>query len=72
MKDYINECVGCTSMGLPCRGDSCPHRNIPVWFCDECQDQVDPSELYDVDGEDVCEECLLKRYETVERSGKYD
>ena len=55
---YEDQCVGCTSMGLPCQGSSCKNRNVPIWYCDECGDEgVD---LYEVDGKEVCEYCALQ------------
>ena len=31
-----NHCVDC---GLPCLGSSCPYRNVPVDYCDDCGDE---------------------------------
>ena len=56
MKKLIDECVGCTSMGLSCMGITCPNRNIPVYYCDECGEEME--EVYEVYGEELCEECL--------------
>ena len=62
MKRIENECVGCTSIGLHCIGSSCPNLNVPHWYCDnpECGCELD--EIYDVDGEELCEECLKDRF----------
>ena len=49
----VNECVNC---GLPCLGDTCPNRHVTRCYCDRCGDETD--ELYEVDGEDLCEDCL--------------
>ena len=57
-----NGCVGCTSMGLPCRGDSCPNRNVVTYFCDKCGDELGSDEIYDVDGEELCEYCLKQMF----------
>lgn len=37
------------------------------YFCDECEKEVEPEGLYIVDdGEkELCDECVLLRYETV-------
>jgi len=65
-RKHIETCVGCTSMGLPCRGRSCSnHNGAYEYTCDECEKEYDPEELYDVDGEMLCEDCLLGRYQTV-------
>lgn len=59
-------CVGCSTMGLPCLGNSCSNRNIISYFCDDCEDEFDPEELYvNEDGEELCTECFLSNYETV-------
>lgn len=36
MIEYENECLGCTSMGMHCKGKSCPNREVPHHYCDEC------------------------------------
>lgn len=48
-----NRCVDC---GFPCLGSACPHRNVKVHYCDKCGEEID--EIFEVDGEDLCEECL--------------
>ena len=53
-----NHCVDC---GLPCLGSTCPHRNVEVVYCDHCGEVID-YEIYDVDGEDWCEDCLKKEF----------
>ena len=52
-----NGCVGC---GLPCLGGSCPNYRIVVLECDRCHDEVE--ELFDVDGEDLCLDCLKNEF----------
>lgn len=56
MVKYENHCCGCAVPGYPCLGSSCPNRNVPVYYCDKCGDELE--EIYDVDGEELCEECL--------------
>ena len=56
-----NHCVGCpTEMG--CRGSACPHRNVEVTYCDCCGEEIDRDEIYEVDGEDLCESCLKDKF----------
>ena len=63
MITYEDECVGCpTEMG--CMGSACPYRNVPHLYCDKCEDDVE--KLYKYDGEELCEECLLKEFEVIE------
>lgn len=64
MIKYENECVGCPpEMG--CMGDSCPYRNVPVYYCDECGEEIvdNPgyAEYYTTDGADhLCKDCYEK------------
>lgn len=60
---YNDECVGCPAE-IGCIGDSCPQRTVPHFYCDECGDEVD--ELRELDGEQLCRECLLVRFPLVE------
>ena len=61
---YENQCCSCAVPAYPCLGDSCPNRNVRVLECDKCHDEVD--KLYIFDGEELCEECLLKEFEVIE------
>ena len=62
-----DECCGCAAPGYPCLGSACPNRNVPHYFCDDCEDEFEPEELYydDVTDEELCSHCFLKRYKTV-------
>ena len=51
---------GCVDCGLPCNGVACPNYRVLVFECDLCHDEVD--ELYEVDGEDLCLDCLKKEF----------
>lgn len=53
---YENECCDCASPMYPCRGESCSFRRVPHYYCDKCKENVE--ELYEVDGEELCEDCL--------------
>lgn len=66
MIDYENHCCDCASPGYPCKGDSCPNRNVRVLKCDRCGQEVDKLYLVDMFGEELCEECLLEGFETIE------
>ena len=61
MVRYQNHCCGCAAPGYPCLGSSCPNRNVPVYYCDECDYEIE-GDIYDVDGEELCEECLKERF----------
>lgn len=50
-----SQCVHC---GLPCLGSDCPNCKVAKYYCDNCGDDV--AELYEYDGEQLCEDCLLK------------
>lgn len=63
MITYEDECVGCpTEMG--CMGSACHYRNVPHLYCDKCDKEVE--KLYKYDGQEICEECLLKEFEVIE------
>ena len=51
-----NHCCDCAVPGYPCRGSACPLTGVEVHYCDHCDEELD--EIYDVDGEELCEECL--------------
>ena len=57
MVRYENYCVGCTAIGLVCMGATCPNRDVPIHYCDKCKYEID-GDVYDVDGEELCEDCL--------------
>ncbi len=62
MVTYEDECIGCpTEMG--CLGDTCPNKNVPHLYCDNCSKEVD--ELRDYNDEQWCEKCILDSYPTV-------
>ena len=51
---------GCVDCGLPCKGIACPMYRVVVLECDRCHEEVE--ELYEVDGEDLCEDCLKDEF----------
>lgn len=59
MRKLVDNCVGCTDLGLPCMGSSCPNRKTYVEFCDECDNHAS----YFIDGQAYCEDCA-KEYLT--------
>lgn len=56
MIKYEDKCVGCPP-GMECLGSSCPKKNVPYLICDKCGEVAE--ELYEYEGEELCEECLL-------------
>lgn len=62
MMKLENECVDC---GLPCLGSSCPKRQVPHFYCDECGDEV---KLYHFEELELCSYCLLNKFSVVEGS----
>ena len=65
MVRYENHCCDCAVPGYPCLGSSCPNRNVPVYYCDECGDEID-GDIYDADGKELCEECLKDMFRRTE------
>lgn len=54
MREIEDRCVGCPT----CVGSTCKNVNVPVYYCDECGEELDPDEIYRVGSEDLCEDCL--------------
>lgn len=63
MKQIENECVDCTSVGLSCRGSSCPNRNVVRFYCDKCKEEKD---LYYFGDAELCIDCIEEELEKVE------
>lgn len=63
MIKYEDECCGCATESYPCLGNSCPNRKVQHLLCDRCGEDVE--ELYKVDGEELCEECLKDNFEKI-------
>lgn len=66
MREVTDECLGCTSIGLPCVGEGCLLKRTTHYYCDRCEEEFEPKELYQYEGEEVCIECLLKDFERIE------
>lgn len=64
MIKFIDECVGCPPE-RGCLGNECPNMNIPVLVCDECGCEPDEMYLYDIDGKQICLECLEKHFDKI-------
>lgn len=61
MKKRVNMCCGCATGGYPCRGLLCPNRRVIVYDCDKCHFPIE-GDVYDVDGKDLCEDCLKDEF----------
>lgn len=61
MRTTKNFCCGCATPGYPCLGDACPNRNIAVYYCDKCGEEIE-GDVYDDGDEELCECCLLEKY----------
>lgn len=58
-----NHCCDCAVPGYPCRGLSCPNRNVEVHYCDRCGEQLDHDEGHeDDDGFEYCRLCMDELY----------
>lgn len=59
MVKYEDFCVDCEW----CRGIACPYaKKIPVYYCDDCGEEIVDDEVYEVDSEELCEHCLKERF----------
>lgn len=61
MVRHEDRCCECASPGYPCLGSACPNRDVAVYYCDTCKGEIE-GDVYEVDGEDLCEECLKDRF----------
>lgn len=52
-----DRCVGCPA-GVPCLGAACPNRDIPVWYCDECGQELERWQLRRLNGNELCFDCF--------------
>ena len=57
MKKVENDCVDC---GLPCIGEGCEHYNVTHYYCDKCGDECDGDDMYELDGQELCQYCVLE------------
>ncbi len=64
MVKYENQCCDCAASGYPCIGKDCRHRNVKIYVCDCCHDEVDELFGYDTE-EQLCVDCLLKKFKKV-------
>lgn len=62
---YTNDCCGCATESYPCLGSGCSRRHVAHFQCDDCHDEFEEGELYDVDGEHLCQRCLEDRFPRV-------
>lgn len=65
--EYESGCRGCPE----CIGCAEGRTKYPVFICDRCGQQYGPEELYDVDDQMLCAECILVDYDTIERKMRY-
>ena len=55
-----NHCCDCAVPSYPCRRALCPLTRVEVHYCDKCGYELE--EIYDVDGEELCEDCLKEMF----------
>lgn len=60
---YEDMCCGCATESYPCLGNSCSNRNVPVAYCDWCDEESD--DLYYVGSEVVCKDCVVENLDDV-------
>ena len=61
---YENQCCDCAAPGYPCLGKYCSNRNVPVYYCDNCDPRCESplEEVYEVEGDHLCEDCLKEKF----------
>ena len=65
MKVIDNECCDCAVSSYPCMGSSCPNRHVTHYYCDECGNE---GRLRKTAWGELCEECLIQKFDIVEGS----
>ena len=54
-----DRCVDCP-IELGCKGLGCPNRNVKVYYCDVCGEELD--DVYEVEDKELCEDCLKELF----------
>lgn len=54
-----DRCVEC-SIEIGCKGPSCPNRNVKVYYCDKCGEELD--DVYEVEDKELCDDCLKELF----------
>lgn len=52
MVEYENDCVSCDPFCI-----NCGRKRVPHYYCDECGDEA---KLYEYEGSQYCERCVLQ------------
>ena len=58
-----NACTRCP-YALGCNWAACPHYDVPLPRCEKCGEEIG-DQIYDVDGEILCEDCLKEMFRKV-------
>lgn len=53
MIKYENHCCDCATPGYPCLGKNCPYIDVPVYYCDICNNETDAD--YSIEDGHYCE-----------------
>lgn len=61
MIKYEDQCCDCATPGYPCLGAACSLRRVAVYYCDHCDEEIE-EDIFIVDGEELCEECLKEMF----------
>lgn len=61
MKCIEDRCCDCATPGYPCIGSACHNRNVTVYYCDVCGEEIG-GDVYEVEDEHLCEDCLHERF----------
>ena len=56
MRKIESDCYDCGLESAVC--DHCPQRRVEHFYCDRCNYDMDPDEIYIEDGQELCEDCL--------------
>ena len=64
MRRIENQCFDCATDSYPCLGENCPNRNVLVYYCDQCDCEIE-GDVYEVEGNELCEDCLKDMFKKI-------
>ena len=62
---YKSECEACPKADGGCVDLYCSYRKVKHYICDNCEEEVEAGELYRLDDQELCIECVKETLEKV-------
>lgn len=64
---YENDCVGCPQGCI-----NCGLKKVKHWYCDECHEELNEDNGANINGKDLCVDCIVKLFPIDWASDMYD